>query len=59
MMIKNPGYKFCIYFTRLLNGGKVKYDDYLRACDKKTTEDIISFYLTSKDITNVRVEYYG
>jgi hypothetical protein len=58
-MEANQHYKFCIYFTRLLYGGKIKYDDYLRTCDKKTTEDIVTFYLTSKDITNVKVEYYG
>ena len=58
-METNRHYKFCIYFTRLLYGGKVKYHDYLRTCDKKTTEQTVAYYLTCKDITNVKVEYYG
>jgi hypothetical protein len=52
-------YKFCIYFTRLLYGGKVKYEDYLRTLDKKTTEQTVAYYLTCKDITNIKVKYYG
>lgn len=58
-MTNNPHYKFCIHFTRLFDGGKVKYHDYLRTCDVKTTEQTVAYYLTCKDITNVKVEYYG
>ena len=58
-MIKNPGYDFCIYFTRLFNGGKVMYHDHVRYCDKEATVRAVAFYLTCKDIKNVRVEYTG
>lgn len=58
-MRKNSGYKFCIHFTRELYGGKVLYHDYVRYCDKESTEKTVAFYLTCKDIKNVRVEYFG
>lgn len=56
---RNKGYNFCIYFTRLLYGDKVLFDDHVRYCDRDSTERAIAFYLTCKDIKNVRVEYFG
>ena len=58
-MKKNSGYDFCIHFTREMYGGKVLYHDFVRYCDKDSTERTVAFYLTCKDIKNVRVEYFG
>jgi len=58
-MKKNSGYDFCIYFTRLFDSGKILYHDYVRFCDRNSTERAVAFYLTCKDIKNVRVEYFG
>ena len=59
MMRKNNGYSFCIYFTRLFDSGKILYHDYVRYCDKESTVRTVAYYLTCKDIKNVRVEYFG
>jgi hypothetical protein len=56
---RNKGYNFCVYFTRLLYNGKVPFDDHVRYCDKDAAIRAVAFYLTCKDIKNVRVEYFG
>lgn len=58
-MRKKSGYNFCVYFTRLLYSAKVPFDDHVRYCDKEATIRAVAFYLTCKDIMNVRVEYLG
>lgn len=59
MMRKFSGYDFHVYFTRSLYGGKVDFDDYVRYCDKESTIRAVAFYLTCKDIKDIRVEYSG